>query len=229
VKGTDPRPRIVVDPGHGGWDSGALGLTGTREADIALGIARRLAKELEDRLDAEVFLTRQDDTFMELRDRAAMANALDADLFLSVHANAAPGPTAWGIETYYLSDASDSRAASLAARENATVGDPTLAESLLEDLALSGTHALSRALATGIQTTTVSQLREVYGTEQIRDLGVKTARFYVLVFTRMPAVLYEASFLTNDADEMRLRQPLFQQRTAEAIASAVEAHLEATR
>ncbi len=228
-RGSDPRPRIVVDPGHGGWDIGAKGLTGTHEADIALGIARRLARELELRLDAEVYLTREDDTFIELRDRAAMANALGADLFVSVHANAAPGPTAWGIETYYLSDASDSRAQDVAARENATAGDVQLAESLLENLAMTGTHQLSRALATGVQQSTVEQLREVYGSDQIRDLGVKTARFYVLVFTRMPAILYEASFLTNDGDEMRLRQPLFQQTTAEAIATAVEAHLEASR
>lgn len=228
-RGSDPRPRIVVDPGHGGWDTGAKGLTGTHEADIALGISRRLALELEQRLDAEVFLTREDDTFIELRDRAAMANALGADLFVSVHANAAPGPTAWGIETYYLADASDSRARDVAARENATVGDVRLAESLLEDLAMTGTHQLSRALATSVQTETVDGLREVYGEEQIRDLGVKTARFYVLVFTRMPAILYEASFLTNDDDEMRLRQPLFQQTTAAAIATAVEQHLQASQ
>ena len=116
-----PRDRklIIVDPGHGGFDHGAIGTQGTREADIALEISRRTAKLLESRLDVDVIMTRDRDIFIPLRDRAALANRENADLFLSIHANAAPNNYAKGIETYSLASASDANAARVAARENA--------------------------------------------------------------------------------------------------------------
>ncbi|HJN75395.1 MAG TPA: N-acetylmuramoyl-L-alanine amidase [Myxococcota bacterium] len=214
---------VVVDPGHGGHDPGATGLTGTHEADIALQLSRRVARQLEERLDVDVVLTRDDDIFIPLGDRAAMANALDADLFLSIHANAAPGPTAWGITTFYMDTASDAGAARVAARENALVveSDQSM-DRLVAELSVTGTSRLSRDLAGMVQSSVVSELEGVYGDEQIRDLGVQTALFYVLVSTRMPAILYEASFLTHPEDEMRLRQPLFQELTADGIVDAVE-------
>jgi len=216
-----PRRVIVVDPGHGGKDTGALGVTGTHEADIALALARRVAKQLERRLDADVVLTREDDTFISLSERAAIANALDADLFISIHANAAPAPTVWGIETYYLDAASDAGAARVASRENAVGANRGPVNSIVSDLLVTGTNRLSKELAVGIQTQVVEGLGEVYGPGQIRDLGVKAALFAVLVSTRMPSVLFEAAFLTHAEDEMRLRHPLYQQTTAEAIAEAV--------
>ena len=218
---SEPRRLIVVDPGHGGKDSGALGVSGTHEADIALVLAKRVKKELERRLDADVVLTRDDDRFVSLTDRAAIANALDADLFVSIHANAAPAPTVWGIETYYLDGASDKGAARVAARENAVAAVNGPVDGIVTDLLVSGTNRLSRELATEIQEEVVAGLTEVYGPDQIRDLGVKAAVFAVLVSTRMPSVLFEAAFLTHPDDEMRVRHPVYQQTVAVAMADAV--------
>ncbi len=223
-----PQVRIVIDPGHGGWDSGAVGLTGTQEADIALQLSLRLAKELERRLGAEVLLTRSDDTFVELKERARYANAVEADLFLSVHANASPTKTGWGIETYYLDTASDAGAARVAARENAIAAQESAegVERIVLELSMAGTNRLSQLLAMDVQRSVINQLQTIYGEDQIKDLGVKTALFYVLHSTTMPSILFEASFLTHPDDEMRLRHPLFQQTVAEAIALAVEQYLE---
>ncbi len=223
-----PRVRIVVDPGHGGWDSGAVGLTGTHEADIALQLSLRLAKELERQLGAEVLLTRSDDTFVPLKERARYANAVEADLFLSIHANASPSKTGWGIETYYLDTATDAGAARVAARENAIAAQEQAegVDRIVLELSMAGTNRLSQLLAMDVQRSVISQTQTVYGEDQIRDLGVKTALFYVLHSTTMPSILFEASFLTHPDDEMRLRHPLFQQTVAESIALAVEQYLE---
>lgn len=223
------RPRIVVDPGHGGWDHGALGCTGTHESDVVLSLARKVADGLRRALDAEIILTREDDTFITLRDRAALANARDADLFLSIHANAAPSSSLYGIETYYLDAASDEGAARVAARENAASrgNDSEVTSRVVTDLVVSGTNMLSRKLADEVQRATVSRLTMLFGEDQIRDLGVKSAMFYVLVSTRMPSILFEASFLSNPEEEMRLRTPAFQQETADAIVEGVRRYLEA--
>jgi N-acetylmuramoyl-L-alanine amidase len=224
----NPRLRIVVDPGHGGWDSGAVGLTGTHEADIALQLSLRLARELERRLGAEVYLTRSDDTFVPLKERARYANSLNADLFLSIHANASPTQAGWGIETYYLDTASGAGAARVAARENAIAAEEQAegVDRIVLELEMAGINRLSRLLAMDLQRSVITQLQSLYGEDQIRDLGVKTALFYVLHSTTMPSILFEASFLTHPDDEMRLRHPLFQQTVAESIAAAVEQYLE---
>ncbi len=223
-----PRPRgsrlVVVDAGHGGWDHGAVGTTGTREADIALQIALRTATALRAR-GIDVVLTRDTDTFVELRDRAALANAQDADLFLSVHANAAPGPTAWGIETYSFDSASDAGAARVARRENTILreqrSEDQRRDPLLARMLVAGTNVLSRRLSREVQAAAVEGLRGAYGEEQIRDLGAKTALFYVLVSTRMPAILFESGFVSNPDDERRLRTPHYQQVLADALSDAV--------
>ncbi|MBN1337078.1 MAG: N-acetylmuramoyl-L-alanine amidase [Deltaproteobacteria bacterium] len=224
------RPRIVVDAGHGGEDTGAVGPTGTRESDVALGLAKRVADELEHRLGAEVFLTRDADRFVSLQDRAALANGQDADLFLSIHLNAAPTPALWGVETYYLDVASDADAARVARRENASVSgpeDPTSA--VVSQLRVSGTSALSRRLAHEVQEAVIRRLSTVFGPDQIRDLGVKSAMFHVLVAARMPAILFEASFLSHPEEELRLRTPAFQRETADAVVEGVGRYLEAVR
>ena len=223
-----PRKVVVIDPGHGGPPApGAIGLTGTREADISLALSLRVAEEIKVRADVDVVLTRTDDRHVSLDDRAAIANAVDADVFISIHANAAPAPTVWGITTFYMDTASSGASARVAARENAMV---ELAEEpvdrVVAQLAVAGTNQLSRDLAHTVQTSVVEDLRAVYGEDQIRDMGVQTALFYVLVSTSMPAILYEASFLTHPEDEMRLRTPAFQEITAEAIADAVVEFLE---
>ncbi len=226
------RPRIVVDPGHGGWDSGAVGCTGTHEADVVLALARRVATGLERELGAEVLLTREDNTFLSLHERAAFANSRDADIFISIHANAAPAPTVWGIETYYLDVASDANAAAVALRENASVHTGVQADDaasrVLSELVVSGTSAMSRKLANEIQGAVVQNLSQLMGPGQTRDLGVKSAMFTVLVSTRMPSILFEASFLTHPDDEMRLRTPAFQRATADSIVQGVRSYLAAT-
>jgi N-acetylmuramoyl-L-alanine amidase len=222
--GGPPKERtvVVVDAGHGGFDHGAIGLHGTREADIALEIARRTAAAMKARLGVDVILTRDGDYFVTLQDRAAIANRNDADLFLSIHANAAPGPTAWGIETYSLDTASDAGAARVARRENAIVRESEgETDPLLSKMLVTGTNMLSRQLAGEVQSSTVRSLQGMYGPSAIRNLGAKTALFYVLVSTRMPAILYECHFLTNADDEARARTPAFQSATAEAIVDAV--------
>ncbi len=225
-----PRPRIVVDPGHGGWDTGAVGATGTRESDVALVIARQLAAGLTRSLGAEVLLTRDTDQYVTLQDRAALANARDADLFLSIHVNAAPTPTLWGIETYYLDVATDETAARVARRENAAASgpqDPTRA--VVSQLRVAGTSALSRRLAHEVHGAVLERLSSVFGPEQIRDLGVKSAMFHVLVSTRMPSILFEVSFVTHPEEEIRLRTPAFQREAAAAVVEGVRRYLEAVR
>ncbi len=217
---------VVLDPGHGGWDPGAIGVSGTREADIALSLSRKIAVELEKILDVEVILTRNNDTFIPLVERANIANSLNADLFVSVHANAAERESAWGIETYYLDGASDSGAARVAARENALAGDGEDPTSIVNDLSVTGTNRLSQNLAVTVQASVVSAVEEVFGASHTRDLGVKSALFAVLVWSRMPSILFESSFVTNRVDETRLRLPFYQQTQAEAIALAVQTWFE---
>ncbi len=223
-----PKMRIVVDPGHGGWDPGAVGLTGSHEADIALQLSLRLARELEQQLGAEVLMTRSDDTFVPLEERSRFANAMEADLFLSIHANASPSRAVSGIETYYLDTASGAGASRVAARENAMAAEVNAkgVDRIMLELSMAGTNQLSRLLALDIQRQVITQLGTVYGADQIHDLGVKTALFYVLHSTTMPSILFEASFLTHPDDEMRLRHPLFQQTVAEAMATAVAQYLD---
>lgn len=228
MAGVPPRERrlVVVDAGHGGYDHGAIGTQGTREADIALEIARRTAHLLEQRLDVDVIMTRDRDIFVPLRDRAALANREDADLFISIHANAAPNSWSKGIETYSLASATDASAARVAARENAMAkGWSDKSDPLLGRLLAAGTDRLSRDLAFEVQRNVVARLRDVYPDAEVIDLGTKTALFYVLVSTRMPAILFEASFVSNSEDERRLRAPHFQQTTADAIVDAVDAWL----
>lgn len=223
------RPVVIIDAGHGGWDHGAVGVTGTREADIALQLARRTAAGMARQLDADVILTRDKDEFVTLTGRARIANDAQADLFLSIHANAAFGPGAWGIETYSMDTASDKGAARVASRENAIArqeghgeGDDLLAAKLIT----TGTMRLSKELAAHVQRGVCRRLGTVYGPESVRDLGTKTALFTVLTRTRMPAILFESSFVSNPTDERRLRAPHFQQTIADALVDAVGAYLE---
>jgi len=229
------RPRIVVDAGHGGHDPGAVGHSGTHESDIVLGLARRVAIGLERDLDAEVIFTRDDDTFIPLPGRAAIANAQDADLFLSIHANASPSPAPWGITTFYLDVASDAAAAAVAARENRAVlaeggtAAQDATDAVMGELVISGNSALSRRLAVEVHQSVIGQVTGIYGAEQVHDLGVQTAMFYVLVSPRMPSILFEASFVTNPEDELRLRTPAFQAILADAIVAGVARYLAATQ
>ena len=219
--------RIVVDAGHGGRDTGAIGPRGMREKDLALAIAKKVAGRLK-ALGFQVILTRKSDVFVSLDERTRIANEARADLFISIHCNAARKRRLQGIETWTLNVTSDRYAARLAAFENAeadrTVSDLRL---ILADLATRANASDARDLAVSVQSSLVRTLRGRVG--PVRDHGVKQALFYVLLGTRMPSILVETGFISNPAEEARLKSARFQDGTAEAIARGVKEFVESRR
>ncbi|WIG97427.1 N-acetylmuramoyl-L-alanine amidase [Myxococcus sp. SDU36] len=215
--------RVVIDPGHGGHDTGAIGKKGTREKDVALAISLKLAQELREK-GLEVVLTRDDDRFIRLEDRATYANAEHGDLFISIHCNAAEKRTLRGIETYTLNTSADRYSIRLAARENASSekGISDL-QFILADLATKANTEESSRLANHVQRSLVGDLSRKY--KDIRDLGHKEALFYVLLGVKMPAILVETSFLSNPDEEARLKSIVYQTEVAKAIAQGVEEFL----
>jgi N-acetylmuramoyl-L-alanine amidase len=215
--------RVVVDPGHGGHDTGTIGADGTKEKDVALAIAKKLRTVLTEQ-GLEVVLTRETDKFVRLEERARLANVARGDLFISIHCNSLPQRHIRGIETYTLNLASDRYAIRLAARENATSekGMSDL-QFLLADLATRANTEESVRLATQVQSGLVSSLRSKDA--KLRDLGTKEALFYVLLGTKMPAILVETGFLSNAEEERRLDSPGYQEDVARAIASGVQGFL----
>jgi len=212
--------RVVVDPGHGGRDTGAIGPHGIREKDVALAIARALAQRLR-ALGFTVILTRKDDSYVSLDERTRIANQARADLFVSVHCNAARRRTLSGVETWTLNVASDRYSTRLATFENAdaerTVSDLRL---ILADLATRANASDARDLAQAVQSSLVRNLRSRVG--RVEDHGVKQALFYVLLGAHMPAILVETGFISNPAEEARLRSRKYQSGTADAIARGVK-------
>jgi N-acetylmuramoyl-L-alanine amidase len=211
--------RIVVDAGHGGRDPGAVGARGTKEKDVVLAMAKILAKKLEKDLGCEVIMTRTGNTFLQLEERTAIANKVKADLFISIHANASTNRRARGIETYYLNFSKNAKAVEVVARENKTslkqVGD---LEMILLDLLANSKINESSRLAAEIQKSLVGQLKKHY---KVKNLGVKQGPFYVLLGATMPSVLVETAFLSNRGEEKLLKNRKYQERTADAIVSAV--------
>lgn len=214
---------IVIDPGHGGGEVGAVGPSGAEEKDLTLTLARALKSRLESRLPVKVVLTRTDDAHMSLDTRTAVANQNKADLFLSIHLNAAAGAAARGAETYFLSlQASDARAAEAAAAENRVAlgggdgeEDPLYdLQLILWDLAQSHYLTESQAVARLIQ-------EELNGALGLRDRGVKQAPFRVLMGAAMPAVLVELGFLSNPQEEERLLDPSYRSELVGALVRAV--------
>lgn len=215
--------RVVIDPGHGGHDVGATGKGGTREKDISLAIAQRLALELRER-GLEVILTRDTDKYIRLEDRARYANEARGDLFISVHCNSAAQRSLRGVETYTLNTSADRYSIRLAARENASSekGISDL-QFILADLATKANTEESTRLATQVQKNLVSHLSGQY--KNVRNLGTKEALFYVLLGAKMPAILVETSFLSNAEEEARLASPQYQREVARSIALGVEEFL----
>ena len=214
--------RIVVDAGHGGHDPGAIGRRGLREKDVTLDIARKVARLLKaDGFD--VVLTRDADRFLQLEERTALANTSRGDLFVSIHANAHPRRNRSGIETYFLNVTDDRYAARLAARENGAAPDGEDSDDVLQrirsDLDAVASAGLSRQLADLVQRELCRSVRSRFG--DVRDLGVKSALFYVLLGARMPAVLVETGFISNAAEEKRLASPAYRAEVASAVTRAV--------
>jgi N-acetylmuramoyl-L-alanine amidase len=218
-----PLRTIVLDAGHGGSDSGAVGPAGLMEKELVLDVTRRVARLLEERLDVKIVLSRDGDHFVPLRDRTSFANRRRADLFVSIHANAHRESASEGVETYFLSsEATDSAARQVAAEENAA-GQPETAAArgradavrmILWDLAQSEFQVESSRLAEIVQDSMTQSLR-------IPNRGVKQAGFYVLGGAAMPAILIEIGFVTNPKEERRLKDTRYRDEIARAIAGAL--------
>ncbi len=208
--------RIVIDPGHGGHDTGTIGPTGLREKDVVLDVGLRLKKLLERKVGCDVVMTRNDDTFIPLEERTAIANEKAADLFVSVHANASRDRSARGIETYYLNFTSSPDALEVAARENATSQESVhQLQDLIKKIAMTEKIAESEEFARQLQKEVYRRTTQLSGKQ--RDRGVKKAPFVVLIGANMPSVLAEISFLTNPRDEKSLRRSDYRQKLAEAL------------
>lgn len=215
--------RVVIDPGHGGHDSGAVGKAGTKEKEVSLAISKKVADGLREK-GLEVVLTRDDDTFIRLEDRAKLANEAHGDLFISVHCNSAATHKLRGVETYTLNTSADRYSIRLAARENASSekGISDL-QFILADLATKANTEESSRLAKSVQHSLVKGLSNKY--DGIKDLGHKEALFYVLLGARMPAILVETSFLSHSEDEKRLASERYQDEVAKSIVLGVEEFL----
>jgi N-acetylmuramoyl-L-alanine amidase len=216
--------RIVIDAGHGGHDTGTLGPGGVEEKEIVLDVALRLGKLLKQRLGADVIFTRDNDTFVPLETRTAIANKAQADLFLSIHANSSSDSSARGVETYYLNFTTSPDALEVAARENA-VSDESIHElsDLVKKITLKDKIDESREFATDVQKSLYDDLEE--GNPGLRDRGVKKAPFVVLIGANMPSILAEISFLTNTDDARELQQPAYRQRIAESLYRGVARYI----
>ncbi len=215
---------VVIDPGHGGRDPGAIGPRGLKEKEVALDTARRLKKILQERYNLEVHLTRDRDVYIGLGERTAIANRKKADLFVSIHTNASPKRQARGIETYLLNWTNDAEAMRVAARENAiSLEKMKKARSELGTI-LASLHRETKRdeslrLAHFIQGSLYTRLNRNY--RSIANLGVKQALFYVLVDAEMPSVLVEIAFISNPQEERLLKSRQFRTSAAEAIAAGI--------
>ncbi|MCM2357361.1 MAG: N-acetylmuramoyl-L-alanine amidase [Geobacteraceae bacterium] len=216
--------RIVVDAGHGGHDPGAIGAGGTREKDVVLQIALKLAAMLRAELGLDVVLTRSTDVFLELQERTAIANQVGADLFVSIHANASLNRGAMGMETYYLNLAKTEKAAQLAAKENGTsLEKVSLLQAVLFDLMANYKLNDSAHLADEVQKAAYRKVSADY--QGARNLGVKQGPFYVLVGATMPSILVETAFLSNEREEALLSDPQYQETTAAGIMEGIKGYI----
>ena len=208
--------RIVIDAGHGGHDSGTLGAGGIEEKDVVLDVALRLGKLLHDRLGAEVVYTRDDDTFVPLETRTAIANKAQADLFISVHANSSSDASVKGVEVYYLNFTSDPEAMRVAGRENAVSTESVHELSdLVKKIALKDKIDESKELAADVDASLYAGLRK--GNPELRNRGVKKAPFVVLIGANMPSILAEISFVTNPDTAEKLETPEYREKVAESL------------
>lgn len=216
--------RIVLDPGHGGNDPGAQGPSGLKEKDVTLAVAHKVAPILA-RQGIQVTLTRDEDRYVTLEERTARANTFGADLFVSIHCNAAENKTRRGVETYVLDTTTSDMAGRVAARENATsTASTNEVAQLLASMRLADQATRSTRFAELLQRAGVASLTQQYS--DVQDGGLHRAAFYVLVGARMPAVLFETSYISNAVEEQRLGSSDYQQRLADAIANAVKAYKE---
>jgi N-acetylmuramoyl-L-alanine amidase len=219
---------IVIDPGHGGKDTGARGQRQTEEKDITLKVGLKLRDLLSTQPGVRVLMTRDHDVFVELEDRAKFANSQGADLFVSVHVNSHPSHQVKGIEIYHFGQAKDQRALAVAARENGTPLNDTGVgwEYLVADLLTTKKIESSLELAWTAKEAMVTHMNGHYA---INDHGVKTAPFYVLRFTSMPSILAEIAYISNPDEEKLLRKPAFIKDVSQALFKGITAFLAANK
>ncbi|MCW5829829.1 MAG: N-acetylmuramoyl-L-alanine amidase [Deltaproteobacteria bacterium] len=222
-------PRIILDPGHGGKDPGAVGPAGLQEKEVALRVADETG-ELLTRAGYRINLTRENDRFLELTERTAFANKQGGDLFVSIHCNAAKNREARGIETYYLNPKVDKSRALLIAKENFTSLDAvqrtgnSFADAILSDLAFSMKEGESRSLSEQLLETLWDKASGFPGTQ---NRGLGHGPLYVLIGARMPSSLVELSFISNPAEEKLLRSTTYQKALAEGLASGIRGYMDA--
>ncbi len=213
---------IVIDPGHGGTDKGAVGKRGTKEKYITLDISKKLAKELKKLVpNSRIYLTRWSDKTISLSDRTKFANKKNADLFISVHANASRSSSLKGIQTYYLNNATDEAAKRLAKQENEHAGRSVSdLDTIIATMLQTATTDESKQLARDVHNNLFSSLSKKYS--GVVDQHVRSALFYVLVGTKCPAILVETSYLSNPKEERRLKDKNYQDSIVKGIASGVK-------
>ena len=216
--------RIVIDPGHGGFDTGTIGPSGLEEKDLVLDVGLRLRKLIETQTNSEVFMTRSTDKFIPLEERTAIANEDGADLFISIHANASSDHRVRGIETYFLNFTSDPEALKLAARENATSQESVhQLQDLIQKIALNNKIEESQELARNIQTVLYKRMSK--GSRGIHNRGVRKAPFVVLIGANMPSILTEISFLSNARSERLLKSSAYREQIAKALFNGIEDYI----
>jgi N-acetylmuramoyl-L-alanine amidase len=222
--------KIILDPGHGGKDPGAMGF-GLKEKDIVLKLAKKLAPILEKQLNCEVVLTRSDDTFIPLEERTAVANTnghTNADLFVSLHVNAHESASITGIETYYLNLTSDPEAMRVAAKENATTTHQMSdLQELLSNMMKNSKISESKRLAESVQQAIIKGEKKRGVT--IKNLGVKQAPFVVLIGAKMPAILVETGFISNKKDSENLNDPVYLEGLAQQLASGIKSYTQSIK
>ena len=218
--------RLVIDPGHGGHDTGTIGPTGLMEKDLCLDVALRLGKIIAQRLPgADIVYTRSDDTFIPLEERTNIANQAKADLFISIHANSSHNQAARGIETYYLNLKGSPEAMEVAARENASSQEGVHdLEDLVKKIARNEKIDESREFAEDIQDSLSKRIEK--SARIARNRGVRKAPFVVLIGADMPSILTEVSFLSNPSDEKLLKKPEYRQRIAEGLFQGIVSYLQ---
>jgi N-acetylmuramoyl-L-alanine amidase len=216
--------RIVIDPGHGGKDTGAKGF-GLEEKHVVLKVSKKIKDIMEKEHNYEVLLTRDSDVFLPLEARTAFANTKGADLFVSIHVNAHPNAAVKGVETFYLNLATNPEAMRVAALENATsTHSISEMQNILSGILQNTKIAESALLAEFIQNSMIQGLRQAK--YSVKDLGVKQAPFYVLIGAQMPAVLAEIAFISNQEEAKRLQDERYLQVIAEQIAAGLIAYIE---
>ncbi len=218
-------PLIVIDPGHGGTEEGAVGVEGVLEKEVVLNISLMLEELLQERLHARTVLTRKTDQNLSLADRTKIANDHQADLFISIHANASEYKNLKGIETYYLDNTADKSSLKLAERENASLGKSVddlsfIMSDFIQGIKLDDSISLAHALQNGLH----SGLSRYY--KEVKDLGVKKAPFYVLVGAHMPCALVEVSFIDNPEEGKQLISKRYQRLAALGIFQGLQNYFE---